>query len=72
MVATGKMYVAQVKARTEVSYNELNEVGSLKCTLIGQNNRAEGGRLSLLGYHLTVQEFSQDVWFGLVWFTGTT
>ena len=52
----------------EVGYNNLKEVGSWNArrvtslrflTLIGSNKRAERGRVSLFGYHLTVQELTR-------------
>ena len=54
----------------EVGYNNLNEVRSWNArrvtslrflTLIGPYKRAERGRVSLFGYHLTFQEFTQGV-----------
>ena len=46
----------------EVGYNKLKEVGSWNArrdirflTLIGPNKHGERGRVSLIGYHLTVQ-----------------
>ena len=56
VVATGKNCVAQNKATSVIRFS----------TLIGGNKHAKRRQMSLLGYHLTVQEFTGAVAFLLV------